>query len=59
MKKEIIGWQWHQLHHVQIICTSLRIDNHASTSSLNLLTGRVLFQLPNQQCQSTEGTEVF
>jgi len=29
------GWQWHQLDHMQIICTSLQTDNHASTSSLN------------------------
>ena len=26
------GWQWHQLDHMQIICTLLKIDNHASTS---------------------------
>jgi len=31
------GWQWHQLHHVQIICTLLQRDNHTSTSSLNFL----------------------
>jgi len=30
-----MGWQWHQLDHMQIICTSLQTDNHASTSSLN------------------------
>jgi len=28
----MMGWQWHQLDHVQIICTSLQTDNHASTS---------------------------
>jgi len=27
--------QWHQLDHMQIICTSLRTDNHASTSPLS------------------------
>ena len=27
-------WQWHQLDHMQIICTSLQTDNHASTSPL-------------------------
>jgi len=31
-----MGWQWHQLDHMQIISTSLRTDNHASTLSLNL-----------------------
>jgi len=27
-------WQWHQLDHMQIICTSLQADNHGSTSPL-------------------------
>jgi len=35
-------------------CTSLQTDNHASTSSL-FFTGQMLFLLPNQQRQSTEG----
>ena len=30
-----MGWQWRQLDHMQIICTSLQPDNHASTSSLS------------------------
>jgi len=29
MKQEMIGWQWHQLDHIQIICTLLQADNHA------------------------------
>jgi len=35
MKQEMMGWQWHELDHIQIICTSLQTDNHASTSSLD------------------------
>jgi len=31
----MIGWQWHQWDHMQIICTSLQTDNHASTSPLS------------------------
>jgi len=31
----MMGWQWHQLDHMQITCTVLQTDNHASTSSLN------------------------
>jgi len=27
-------WQWHQLDHMQIICTTLQTDHHASTSLL-------------------------
>jgi len=30
-----MGWQWHQLDHMQIICPSLQMDNHTSTSSLS------------------------
>jgi len=37
MKQEIVGCQWHQLDHVQIICISFKADDHASTSSLNFL----------------------
>jgi len=32
LEQEMIGWQWHQLDHMQIICTSLQTDNHASSS---------------------------
>jgi len=27
----MMGWQWHQLDHMQIICTTLQTDNHAGT----------------------------
>ena len=30
-----LGMKWHQLDHMQTICTSLQTDNHTSTSSLN------------------------
>ena len=29
-------WQWHQLGHMQV-CTSLQVDNHASTPPLSFL----------------------
>jgi len=32
MKQEMMGWQWHQLDHMQITCTTLQTDNHAGTS---------------------------
>jgi len=51
----MMGWQCHQLDHMQIICTSLQTDNHAITSSLNFFTCCMLFLMPNQQYQSTEG----
>ena len=31
---DMTGWQWHQLDHMQVICTSLQTDNHTNTSSL-------------------------
>jgi len=51
----MIGWQWHQLDHMQIICTSFQTDNHASTLLLNFFTDWMLFLTPNQQRQSTRG----
>jgi len=42
MKQQMIGWHWHQLYHMQIICTLLQTDNHASTSSLNFYRPYVL-----------------
>jgi len=30
LQQEMMGWQWHQLDYMQIICTSLHTDNHAS-----------------------------
>jgi len=59
MKQEMTGQQWHQLDHMQIICTSIQTDNHASTSSLNFFTDWMLFLTSNQQCQSTEGKGIF
>jgi len=35
MKQKMIGWQWHQLDHMQIIFTLLQTNNHASTSPLS------------------------
>jgi len=32
LEQEMMGWQWRQLDHMQIICTSLQTDNHTSTS---------------------------
>jgi len=54
MKLEMMGWRWHQMDY-QITCTSLQAENHASTSSLNFFTDRMLFLTLSQQCQSTEG----
>jgi len=31
MKQEMMGWQWRQLDHMEIVRTLLKTDNHAST----------------------------
>ena len=49
----ILGWQWHQLDHMQTICTSLQTDNH--TNTLINFTGQMLLLTLSQQCQRTEG----
>jgi len=41
------------------VCTSIQIDNHASTPPLSFFTGRMPFLPPNQQRQSTEGQTVI
>jgi len=51
MKKEMMGWQWHQLNHIQIICTI----RHAAPHHSIFLHAGMLFLTLNQQYQSTEG----
>jgi len=55
LKQRVSEWQWYLLGHMQL-CTSLQIDNHASTPPLSFFTGRMPFLPPNQQRQSTEDT---
>ena len=56
------GWQWHQLDHMQVVCTSLQTDNHASTSSLKILRAGCTSCCPTnsikalKEFQSTEET---
>jgi len=47
-----MGWQWHQLDHMQIICTSLQIITMPAPH--HSILGLMLFLTPNQQSQSTE-----
>jgi len=52
-KQETMGWQWYQLDYMQIICTLLQTDNHASILPLNSLqAGRFSWY---QWCQNIEG----
>jgi len=43
LEQEMMGWQWYQLDHMEIICISLQTDNHASTSPLSFYRPHALF----------------
>ena len=47
----VLGWQWHQLDHMQTICTSLQTDNHTNTSSL-IFTCRMPFLTPTNSVRA-------
>jgi len=49
MKQKMMGWQWHQLDHMQIIYTSLQTDNHASIVVTHFLQATGRNALPNAQ----------
>jgi len=57
-KQEMMGWQWHQLDHMQIICTSLQTDNHANTSSLNFLQAGCSSRHPADSVKSADGKNI-
>ena len=63
LEQEMIGWQWHQLDHMQVICTSLQTDNHAITSPIDFLQAGCPSCLPTNsikalKAKSTEGKRI-
>jgi len=48
----LLGWQWHQLDHMQTICTSLQTDNHTNTSSLNFYRSVALAEAPTNSVKA-------
>ena len=54
----MIGWQWHQMDHMQIICTLLQTDNHASTSPLSFYRPDAL-PAAHPKRQSTEDINMY
>ena len=45
----VLGWQWHQLNHMQTICTLLQTDNHTITIPYHsIIYRRMLFLMPNR-----------
>ena len=51
----MMGWQWHQLDHMQSFAPRSR-QITTSVPRRSVVTGRMPFLLPNQQRQSTEDT---
>jgi len=52
-------WQWHQLHHMQIICTLLQTDNRASTSPLSFLHARCSSCRPINSVKALKAKALF
>jgi len=51
----MMGCQWNQLGHMQIICTSLQTDNHDSTSPL----GFYFLQAGYPSCRPTNSVKAL
>ena len=47
------GWEWHQLNHIQTMCTSLQRDDHINTSSVNFL------QAGRSSCRPTNSVKAL
>ena len=50
-----MGWQWHQLDHMQIIYTTLQTDSHASTPPLNFLQAGCPSRRPTNSVKALKG----
>jgi len=48
LEQEMMGWQWHQLDHMQIICIRSR-QITTPVPQHSVFTGRMPFLAPNQQ----------
>jgi len=48
--------QWHQLDHMQTICTLLQTDNHANTPSLNFLHAGCSSCLPTNSIKALKAS---
>jgi len=63
LEQEMMGWQWHQLDHMQIICTSLQAHNHTSTWNLLDENLKPWSQVPHSYMtvlqQSGNGTRLY
>jgi len=53
---EMMRCHWHQLDHMQIICSLLQADNHASTSPLKFLQARCPSCRPTNSIKALKAT---
>ena len=51
-----MGWQWHQLDHMQVICTSLQTDNHTTHHS-SFLLARCSYCRPTNNVKALKALE--
>jgi len=51
-KQEMMGWQWYQLDHTQIIRILLQTDNHTSIPSLSFLQARCCSRCPTNSVKA-------
>jgi len=54
-----MGWQWHQLDHMQIICTLIQTDNHASISSLDFRQAGCSFWCPTKSVKTLKALNMI
>ena len=55
----VLGWLWHQLDHMQTICTSLQTDNHTNTSSLSFLQAGCSSWCPTNSVKALKAVTVM
>jgi len=51
--------QWHQLDHMQTICTSLQTDNHDNTPPLNFLQAEFSSCRPTNSAKALKADEYW
>jgi len=52
----MMGWQWQQLDHIQIICILLHTDNHVSIYQL-IFIGQMLFLMQANNVKALKAKE--
>jgi len=52
-------WQWHQLGHMQTICTSLQTENHTRTPPLSFLQARFPSCRPTNSVKALKDKDLY